>query len=204
MQIFFQRPLLDCTKTCRNKVRIFLVSFYSASCLSLGDLVQRCLGQPVDLLAPWPSAAVIPRRRSTAVHFQSVERRVQRNLETFDWMNCQAVVTFFFFMLTRRRGLGERETKFSTGVTVTAPTTMHAEERQHESSQRHSEVRAGRLSSRFRLRAYRTVLRLQWIPFLMFFFLFEKIKSPACPILFKFSGELRYGLIYSPLYEWDP
>ena len=34
---------------------------------------------------------------------------------------------------------------------------MHAEERQHECSQRHSEVRAGRLSSRFRLRAYRTV-----------------------------------------------
>ena len=42
----------------------------------------------------------------------------------------------------------------------------------------------------------------QWIPYLMFFFLFEKIKSPACPILFKFSGELCYGLIYSPLYEW--
>ena len=42
---------------------------------------------------------------------------------------------------------------------------------------------------------------LQWIPFLMFFFLFEKIKSPACPILFKFSGEPCYGLIYSPLYE---
>ena len=34
---------------------------------------------------------------------------------------------------------------------------MHAEERQHECSQRRSEVRAGRLSSRFRLRAYRTV-----------------------------------------------
>ena len=49
------------------------------------------------------------------------------------------------------------ETKFSAGVTVTAPTTMHAEERQHECSQRRSEVRAGRLSSRFRLRAYRTV-----------------------------------------------
>ena len=35
-------------------------------------------------------------------------------------------------------------------------------------------------------------------------FLFEKIKSPACPILFKFSGEICYGLIYSPLYEWVP
>ena len=40
---------------------------------------------------------------------------------------------------------------------------------------------------------------VQWIPFLMFFFLFEKIKSSACPILFKFSGEPCYGLIYSPL-----
>ena len=51
---------------------IFFVSFYSATCLSLGDLVRRCPGQPVDLLAPWPPAAVIPRRRSIAVHFQSV------------------------------------------------------------------------------------------------------------------------------------
>ena len=42
---------------------------------------------------------------------------------------------------------------------------------------------------------------VQWIPFVMFFSLFEKIKSPACPILFKFSGELCYGVIYSPLYE---
>ena len=82
------------------------VSFHSASCLSLGDLVQRCLGQPVDVLAPWPSAAVIPRRRSTAVHFQSVERRVQRNLEglanvRFDpdeLPGCRAAtLTVFFF-----------------------------------------------------------------------------------------------------------
>ena len=34
---------------------------------------------------------------------------------------------------------------------------MHAEERQRECSQRHSQVRAGRLSGHFRLRAYRTV-----------------------------------------------
>ena len=102
------------------------VSFHSASCLSLGDLVQRCLGQPVDVLAPWPSAAVIPRRRSTAahMHFQSVERRVQRNLEglanvRFDpdeLPGCRAATqTFFFFflflLLTRRRGLGERGDK---------------------------------------------------------------------------------------------
>ena len=96
------------------------VSFHSASSLSLGDLVQRCLGQPVDVLAPWPSAVVIPRRRSTAVHFQSVERRVQRNLEglanvRFDpdeLPGCRAAtLTFFFLMLTRRRGLGERGDK---------------------------------------------------------------------------------------------
>ena len=100
---------LDCTKTCRNKLRISIflfVSFHSGSCLSLGDLVQRFLGQLVDVLAPWPSAAVIPRRRSTAVHFQSVERRVQRNLEglanvRFDpdeLPGCPAAtLTFFFF-----------------------------------------------------------------------------------------------------------
>ena len=137
----------------------FLVSFNSASCLSLGDLVQRCLGQPVDLLAPWPSAAVIPRRRSTAVHFQSVERRVQRNLEGLANVRLDELTVvrrhwlFFFNAYAEERGgLGlesERgETNpFSAGVTVTAPTTMHAEERQRECSQRHSEVRAGTLSA---------------------------------------------------------
>ena len=93
------------------------VAFHSASCLSLGDLVQPCLGQPVDVLAPWPSAAVIPRRRSTAVHFQSVERRVQRNLEglanvRFDpdeLPGCRAATLTFFFNAyalerTRREG----------------------------------------------------------------------------------------------------
>ena len=109
--LFFFIPLPpNCTKTCRNKLRIFFlfVSFHSANCLSLGDLVQRCLGQPVDVLAPWPSAAVIPRPRrlSTAVHFQSVERRVQRNLEglanvrfdTDELPGCRAAtLTFFIF-----------------------------------------------------------------------------------------------------------
>ena len=75
---------------------------------------------------------------------------------------CQAVVRRHWLFFSKcLRGEGEDsergETKFSAGVTVTAPTTMHAEERQHECSQRRSEVRAGRLSSRFRLRAYRTV-----------------------------------------------
>ena len=82
-------------------------------------LVQRCLGQPVDVLAPWPSAAVIPRPRrlSTAVHFQSVERRVQRNLEglgnvRFDpdeLPGCRAAtLTFFFFNAYAGRGRRER------------------------------------------------------------------------------------------------
>ena len=109
--------MLDCTKTWRNMLRIFFVSFYSASCLSLGDLVQRCLGQPVDLLAPWPSAAAIPRRRSTAVYFQSVERRVQRNLEgltnvRLDELTVMRRQWLFFLVLTRRRRrLGERGDK---------------------------------------------------------------------------------------------
>ena len=91
----------------------FFVSFYSASCLSLGLLVQRCLGQP------WPSAALIPRQLSTAVHFQSVEHsRVQRNLEGLANVRLDELtvvrrrLTFFFLMLTRRRrGLGERGDK---------------------------------------------------------------------------------------------
>ena len=108
-------------------------------------------------------AAVIPRRRSTAVRFQSVERRVQRNLERLANVRLYELTVLlrhwlFFYCL---RGEGEDsergETKFSAGVTATAPTTMHAEERQREHSQRHSQVRAGRLSGLFRLRAYRTV-----------------------------------------------
>ena len=97
----------------------FFVSFYSASCLSLGDLVQRCLGQPVDLLAPWPSAAVIPRRRSTAVHFHAVCRtqspeelgRVGERLLGWTARLSCGYTDFFFLMLTRRRGLRERGDK---------------------------------------------------------------------------------------------
>ena len=82
---------------------------------------------------------MIPRRHLTAVHFQSVERRVQRNLEglanvRFDpdeLPGCRAAtLTFFFFFCLRGGEDSERgETKFSAGVTVTAPTAMHAEER---------------------------------------------------------------------------
>ena len=80
------RQHLKCSLTEPRRARtssglFFFCLFLLSQLLSLGDLVQRSLGQPVDLLAPWPSAAVIPRRRSTAVHFQSVQRRVQRNLE---------------------------------------------------------------------------------------------------------------------------
>ena len=61
-------------------------------------------------------------------------------------------------MLTRRRGLGERGDKI---LRWRHSNCTHYDacrrEPQHECSQRRSEVRAGRLSSRFRLRAYRTV-----------------------------------------------
>ena len=50
------RQHLKCSSTAPRRAGtnsgFFLVSFYSGSCLSLGHLVQRCLGQPVDLLAP--------------------------------------------------------------------------------------------------------------------------------------------------------
>ena len=118
------RQHLKCSLTAPRRAGtsfgFFFVSFYSASCLSLGDLVQRCLGQPVYLLAPWPSAAVIPRRRSTAIHCQSVERRVQRNLEGLanvrldELPGCRAATLTFFLMLTRRRRLGERGDKNSS------------------------------------------------------------------------------------------
>ena len=75
-------------------------------------------------------------------------------------MNCQAVVRrhwlFFFNAYAEERTRRERETKFSAGVTLTAPTAWETAW-VTECSQRHSEVRAGRRSSRFRLRAYRTV-----------------------------------------------
>ena len=57
------------------------------------------------MLGPWPSAAVIPRRRSTAVHFQSVERRVQRNLEGLANVRLDELTVvrrhWLFFSLTR-------------------------------------------------------------------------------------------------------
>ena len=57
-------------------------------------------------------------RQSTAVHFQSVERRVQRNLEGLANVRLDELTVvrrhwlfFFFLMVTRRRGLGERGDK---------------------------------------------------------------------------------------------
>ena len=148
------------------------VSFHSASCLSLGDSVQRCLGEPVDVLAPWPSgfsrcdtSLTVDCCSFSICRTQSAEElgRVGECSLRSGWTARlsyarAATLTIFFFICLRGGEDSERgETKFSAGVTVTAPTTMHAEERQHECSQRRSEVRAGRLSSRFRLRAYRTV-----------------------------------------------
>ena len=75
------------------------------------------------------------------------------------WTDCRvATLTFFFLMLTwRSRGLGERGDKILRWRHSNCTTTMHAEERQRVCSQRHSEVRAGKLNGRSRLRAYRTV-----------------------------------------------
>ena len=100
----------------------FFVSFYSASCLSVGDLVQRFLGQLASRLAcamTFSGCDTLPTRRSTAVHFQSVERRVQRNLEGLANVRLDELtvvrrhwLSFFFLMVTRRRrGLGERGDK---------------------------------------------------------------------------------------------
>ena len=94
---------------------------------------------------------------------QSPEELGRVSLERSLWsgwtarLSCGDTGFFFFYAYAEERTPERGETKFSAGVTVTAPTTMHAEERQHECSHRRSEVRAGRLSSRFRLRAYRTV-----------------------------------------------
>ena len=76
----------------------FFVSFYSASCLSLGDLVERCLGQPVDVQAPWPSAAVIPRRRRLSP--EELGRVGERSLGsgwTATGLSCGDTDFFFFF-----------------------------------------------------------------------------------------------------------
>ena len=60
----------------------FFASFYSASCLTLGVLVQRCLGQPVDLLSRHDLQRLwyLANCRLLFI-FRYVERRVQRNLE---------------------------------------------------------------------------------------------------------------------------
>ena len=144
---------------------LFLFTQPAAAVWAWETWYKRCLGEPVDLLAPRPSAAVIPRRRSTAVHFQSIERRVQGNLEGLANVRLDELTVvrwhwlFFFLMLTRRRrGLGERGDKI---LRWRHSNCTHYDacrrESQRECSQRHSQVRAGRLSGRFRLRAYRTV-----------------------------------------------
>ena len=65
----------------------------------------------------------------------------------------------FFFLNTRRRGLGERGDKILRWrhSNCTHYDACRRETAECSQLQRRSEVRAGRLSSRFRLRAYRTV-----------------------------------------------
>ena len=60
-------------------------------------------------------------------------------------------------MLTRRRGLGERGDKILRWRHSNCTHNDACRRETAECSQRRSEVRAGRLSSRFRLRAYRTI-----------------------------------------------
>ena len=127
---------------------IFFVSFYSASCLSLGDLVQRCLGQPVasqrqDLQQLYLADG---RMLFTFTLSNAESRGGRMNLKVLanvrrGWTDCRAAtLTFFFLMLTRRgRGLRERWDKILRWRhKFTAPTTMHVEEKQPECSQRHS------------------------------------------------------------------
>ena len=118
------------------------VSFYSASCLSLGDFSVVWASQSTckrhDLQRLWYLA---DGWLLFIFNLSNAESRgTWKGWRTFAWirMNCQAVVRrhwlfFSFFFLKCLRG-GEDsdrgETKFSAGVTVTAPTTMHAEERQ--------------------------------------------------------------------------
>ena len=104
---FLFRQHLKCSLTAPRRAGtssgFFFVPFYSASCLSVGDLVQRCLGQPVDLLAPWPLTAVIPRRRDGRLLFifnlsNAESRGTWKGWRTFAWMNWLSCGdTDFFF-----------------------------------------------------------------------------------------------------------
>ena len=92
---------------------------------------------------------------------QSPEELGRVSEHSLEWTDCRAAtLTFFFFlMLTRRRrGLGERRDRIlhrrhSTHYDACRRETAWV----FPAGQRYSEVRAGRLSGRFRLRAYRTV-----------------------------------------------
>ena len=96
--------------------------FFLLSQLSDPGSLGTALSGPASRLAsaPWPSAAVIPRQLSTAVHFpicrtQSPEELGRVGERSLGWTDCRAATLtffYFFFMLTgRRRGLGERGDK---------------------------------------------------------------------------------------------
>ena len=103
---------------CRNKLRIFFC-FFLLSQLSDPGSLGTALSGPASRLAsaPWPSAAVIPRQLSSAVHFpicrtQSPEELGRVGERSLGWTDCRAATVTFFLMLTRRRRrLGERGDK---------------------------------------------------------------------------------------------
>ena len=133
----------------------FFVSFYSASCLSLGD--STALSGPASRLASAMTFSGCDTSPTVdcSVLFQSVERRVHRNLEGLanvrldELPGCLAATLTFFLCLRGGEDSERGKTKLFAGVKVTALTTMHAEERQHECSQRHAEVRAERTEQPF-------------------------------------------------------
>ena len=88
---------------------------------------------------------------------QSPEELGRVGERSLGWTACRAATLTFFFYAYAEKERTRREGLRWLHSNCTHYSTMHAEERQRECSQRHSEVRAGRLSGRFRLRAYRTV-----------------------------------------------
>ena len=132
------RQHLKCSLTAPRRAGtsfgFFFVSFHSASCLSLGDSVQRCLGQPVDLLAPWPPGRLGPAlsgpasRLASAITFSGCDTspavdccsfsicRTQSPAElgrvgerSLGWTDCRAATMTFFFSAYAEKERTRRE-----------------------------------------------------------------------------------------------